>query len=180
MALSTKKVLTVHVSTHLSLLNAIKQVKKARILEAIELSCNHLKMLGIKNPSIGVCGLNPHAGENGIFGEEEISEIIPAINQAKEKGFNVKGPISGDIIFRDALRGVYQIVIAQYHDQGHIPIKLLSFDSAINVTLGLPIIRTSVDHGTAYDIAWQNKAKFSNMICAILHAYRINKILTNK
>ncbi len=173
MMLANKKFLTLHVSTHLSLLEAIKKVKKNRIIEIIRIGNNHLKNLGKNNPSIGVCGLNPHAGEKGIFGKEEINEIIPAIKLAKKEGMNITGPISADVIFRDAVDGKYDLIIAQYHDQGHIPVKLLAFDSSINVSLGLPIIRTSVDHGTAFDIAWKNKARSKNMIISILYACRM-------
>ena len=173
MMLANKKFLTLHVSTHLSLSEAIKKVKKERIIKIIKLGVNHFKNLGKNNPKIGICGLNPHAGENGIFGNEEINEIIPAIKYARQEDINVSDPISADTIFRDANQGEYDIIIAQYHDQGHIPVKLLAFDSSINVSLGLPIIRTSVDHGTAFNIAWTNKAKSKNMVAAILYACRM-------
>ena len=127
-------------------------------------------------PRIAVCGLNPHAGENGIFGSEEINEIIPAIEYLKKKGLNVAGPISPDIIFRKAVQKKFDLVIANYHDQGHIPVKLLYFDQSVNVTLGVPFIRTSVDHGTAFDIAYKNKGRAINMLNAIFYALRMSNI----
>ena len=124
-------------------------------------------------PRIAVCGLNPHAGENGIFGSEEINEIIPAVKLLKKKGLNLVGPISPVIIFRKAVEKKFDLVIANYHDQGHIPVKLLYFDQSVNVTLGVPFIRTSVDHGTAFDIAYKNKASAKNMLTAIFYALKM-------
>ena len=125
-------------------------------------------------PRIAVCGLNPHAGENGIFGSEEINEIIPAVELLKKKGLNIVGPISPDIIFREAVKKKFDLIIANYHDQGHIPVKLLYFDQSVNVTLGVPFIRTSVDHGTAFDIAYKNKASAKNMLNAIFYALKMS------
>lgn len=154
----------VHVSTHVSLREACDRVKKERVLEVIRIADNVCKKLGIEDPKIGVAGLNPHSGENGLFGKEEIEEIIPAIQSAKMEGINAQGPFPADTIFSKARGGWYDIVVAMYHDQGHIPLKVLGFIydpkekrwnsvSGINITLGLPIIRTSVDHGTAFDQA---------------------------
>lgn len=173
----------VHVSTHVSLMEACRRVKKERILEVIELADKSCKQLGIENPRIGVAGLNPHCGENGLFGREEIEEIKPAINEAIKKGINVQGPIAPDSIFPKAYGGLYDIVVAMYHDQGHIPLKLLGFtynkktqkwDSVegVNITLGLPIIRTSVDHGTAFDQAGKGTASEISLVKAI--EYGIN------
>ena len=126
--------------------------------------------MGIKTPRIAVAALNPHAGEEGLFGREEIDEIAPAIDQARGQGIDADGPFPGDSVFYRALRGDFDLVVAHYHDQGLIPIKLADFDNAVNVTLGLPVIRTSVDHGTAFDIAWKGIARSKNMISAIAHA----------
>jgi 4-hydroxy-L-threonine phosphate dehydrogenase PdxA len=124
------------------------------------------KLCGDK-PRIAVAGINPHAGEHGLFGNEEIREIIPAIANMKVKGINVEGPFPPDTVFLQALNGKHDIVVAMYHDQGHIPLKLIGFNSGVNVTVGLPFIRTSVDHGTAFDIAWQGIASADSMVEAI-------------
>lgn len=156
----------VHVSTHVSLRQACDKVKKERVLECIRIANNACKAIGIQEPKIGVAGLNPHCGENGMFGVEEIEEIQPAINEAMEEGINIpeKKPTPPDSIFSKAIGGWYDIVVAMYHDQGHIPLKVEGFKynkdlkkwdavSGINVTLGIPIIRVSVDHGTGFDLA---------------------------
>jgi 4-hydroxythreonine-4-phosphate dehydrogenase len=174
----------VHVSTHVSLREACNMVKKERVLKVIELAYNACRSLGIKKPRIAVAGLNPHAGENGIFGHEEIEEIIPAIKAAKENCINVAGPIPPDTVFAKARGGMYDIVVAMYHDQGHIPLKVLGFlfdnksgklqvVNGVNITLGLPIIRTSVDHGTAFDHAWQGNANESSLVNAIEYGIRL-------
>jgi 4-hydroxythreonine-4-phosphate dehydrogenase len=168
----------VHVSTHVSLREACERVKKERVLKVIELAEDICTNLGIKNPKIGVAGLNPHAGEHGMFGREEIEEIIPGINVAKGKGINAEGPVPPDTLFPKACGGMFDIVVAMYHDQGHIPLKLLGFQynkntgswhtvNGVNITLGLPIIRSSVDHGTAFDRAWQGSANESSLLSAI-------------
>lgn len=173
----------VHVSTHVSLREACDLVKKDRILEVIKIAESACKDMGIKNPRIGVAGLNPHCGENGLFGREEIEEIIPAVEQAKEWGVHVEGPIPPDTIFSKARGGWYDIVIAMYHDQGHIPLKVVGFVyneeakkwdavEGVNCTLGLPIIRTSVDHGTAYDQAGKGTAIELSLENAIDYAIR--------
>ena len=126
-----------------------------------------MKDLGIKNPRIGIAALNPHAGEKGIFGDEEIKEIIPAVHEAKKEGFNVTGPISPDVIFNRARKGNFDLVVAMYHDQGHIAIKTTLFDEGVNITVGLPIVRTSVGHGTAYDIVGRDMAEPKSLINAI-------------
>jgi 4-phospho-D-threonate 3-dehydrogenase / 4-phospho-D-erythronate 3-dehydrogenase len=167
MLLYEKKLCVIHVSTHVSLLDAIARVKSDRIIRVIEMANNVMKKLGKDVPRIAVAGINPHAGENGLFGEEEIKEISPAVNRMKEKGINVEGPIPPDTVFLQAVEGKYDIVVAMYHDQGHIPLKLIGFNSGVNVTVGLPFIRTSVDHGTAFEIAWQGKANENSMVEAI-------------
>lgn len=155
------------VTTHMALSQVPKELDKKKILATIKLADKELTELLGKRPKIGVAGLNPHAGENGIFGSEEEKIIAPAVEEAKKLGINVKGPISADAIFYLANIGMFDIVIAMYHDQGLIPLKLLSFNKSVNVTIGLPIIRTSVDHGTGFDIAGKGWANPSSMIQAI-------------
>ena len=167
MLLSHKKLNVIHVSTHVSLLEAITGLKTERIEKVIEMAGYVMKKLKINEPRIAVAGINPHAGEEGLFGDEEINKIIPAINKMKGKGINVEGPFPPDTVFLKAVKGDFDIVIAMYHDQGHIPLKLLGFDSGVNVTVGLPFIRTSVDHGTAFEIAWQGIANERSMVEAI-------------
>ena len=167
MLLYEKKLCVIHVSTHVSLLEAISRVKGDRIEKVIEMANAVIKKLGKDMPRIAVAGINPHAGENGLFGTEEIKEITPAVNRMKEKGINVEGPIPPDTVFLQAVKGKYDIVVAMYHDQGHIPLKLIGFNSGVNVTVGLPFIRTSVDHGTAFEIAWQGKANENSLVEAI-------------
>lgn len=167
MLLWSEKLKTIHVSTHVSLRDACDRVKKDRVLDTIILADTNLKRMGIQNPKIAVAGLNPHAGESGLFGDEEILEISPAITEAKKLGINIDGPVAPDTVFLKAYKGEYDIVVAMYHDQGHIPMKLLAFDSGVNITLGLPIIRTSVDHGTAFGRAGKGTASEESMIQAI-------------
>ena len=172
--LANKKFSTLHITCHKSLKEAISLITKERIVKAVYIGHKHMLKLKKTKPKIAVCGLNPHAGENGIFGVEEIDEIIPAIKILSKKGLNIVGPISPDIIFRDAVKRKYDLIIANYHDQGHIPVKLLYFDQSVNVTLGVPFIRTSVDHGTAFDIAYKNKASARNMLNAIFYALKMS------
>jgi len=172
MLLTSDKLSTVHVTTHVSMRDATELCSKQRVFDTIEIGHQHLLEMGIKNPRIAVAGLNPHCGEGGIFGREEIENIAPAVEQAMAKGINVSGPIPGDTVFYRAVRNEFDLVISQYHDQGHAPAKLLAFDTTVNVSLGLPIKRTSVDHGTAYDIAWTGKVDHQNMHCAIAYAQR--------
>jgi 4-hydroxythreonine-4-phosphate dehydrogenase len=163
----------VHVSTHVALAEAIRRVTPERVLATIELAQRSCMALGIAAPRIAVAGLNPHAGEGGLFGDNEERAIVPAIQQARERGLDVSDPQPPDTVFLRATRGVYDIVVAMYHDQGHIPMKLLAFDSGVNVSVGLPIIRTSVDHGTAFDIAGSGQARESSMLAAIDVAVRM-------
>jgi 4-hydroxythreonine-4-phosphate dehydrogenase len=150
MLLVTGPLKVIHVSTHVSLVEAIRRVQKERIMTVIKLADQALKDLGVAHPRIAVAGLNPHAGEDGMFGNEEIDTIAPAIEAAKKTGIDVSGPIAPDTIFMRAKNGEYDVVVAMYHDQGHVAIKMLGFQLGVNVSIGLPIIRTSVDHGTAY------------------------------
>ena len=173
MLLASDKLNAIHVTTHQSLKNAAEKPTIERVVATIRAGQRHFRELGIAKPRIAVAGLNPHSGEGGIFGREEIERIQPAIEAAREEGIDVKGPISGDTVFYRALKGEFDLVVAQYHDQGHIPTKLIAFDETVNVTLGLPIRRTSVDHGTAHDIAWTGKASNVNMQAAIAYARRM-------
>ena len=167
MMLWSEKLSVIHVSTHCSLKNACERATKERVFDTIELAQQGLQKMGVKTPRIAVAGLNPHSGESGLFGREEIEQIIPAIDKAKKKGWNVDGPISPDVVFLKAYNGDYDIVVAMYHDQGHIPLKLLAFGNGVNITLGLPIVRTSVDHGTAFDIAGKGIANEEDLFYAL-------------
>jgi len=162
-----------HVSTHCSLRQAIDRVRKERILEVVRLSDEAVRRMGVSEPRIAVAGLNPHAGEGGLFGDEERREIQPAVATAAAEGFNVVGPIPPDTVFFRMARGQYDAVVAMYHDQGHIPTKVLAFDEGVNVTLGLPIIRTSVDHGTVFGKAGKGTARPDSMIEALKLAARM-------
>ena len=155
--LASEKLIVTHVSTHVSLRKALDSVQSQQIYEVIKLTHDVLPKLRATS-RIAVAGLNPHAGENGAFGTEEEEEILPAIRKARAEGIDVSGPFPPDTVFMDVLKGKYDAVVCMYHDQGHIPMKVLDFEGGINVTLGLPIIRTSVDHGTAFDIAYQGVA----------------------
>ena len=167
MMLATEKLVVTHVSTHVSIVEAAARVKKERILEVIRLTDSALRRIR-PTARIAVAGLNPHAGENGAFGQEELLEIIPAIEQAREEGYTVLGPEPGDTVFFNAVhRDKFDAVVCMYHDQGHIFIKTLDFDGGVNVTLGLPIIRTSVDHGTAFDIAYKGIARVRSFALAL-------------
>lgn len=165
MMLISDQLIVSHVSTHVSQLEAINNVKQDRILDVIRLTDAALKKLE-KSARIAVAGLNPHAGENNAFGDEDSKEISPAVKKGNDEGMEVSGPIPADTVFYQAIKGNFDAVVCMYHDQGHIPIKLLAFESAVNVTLGLPIVRTSVDHGTAFDIAYQGIASTASFINA--------------
>ena len=169
----------VHLSTHKPLRDACKFVTKVNIMKVISKTHEQFKEWGIKNPKIGVAALNPHSGDNGLIGNEEKIEIIPAIEKAKNLGINVIGPIAADVIFYKAIQKEFDVVIAMYHDQGHIAIKVHGFEESISVNVGLPIIRTSVDHGTAFDIAGKGIADETSMIEAIKLSIRLVK-KTNK
>ncbi len=173
MLLASEKLSTIHVSTHVSLAGAVTRATTERELATMRMGHAHLRRMGIDNPRIAVAGLNPHSGENGLFGRDEIERIHPAIDAARQEGINVTGPVPGDTVFYRAVRGEFDLVVAQYHDQGHIPAKLIAFDTTVNVTLGLPILRVSVDHGTAFDIAWKGVARHENMNTTIDYASRL-------
>ena len=172
MLLYSEKLATVHVSTHISLQQAC-QIDRARILRTIQLGNDALLWMRQRAPRIAVCGLNPHAGEHGLFGSQDAEYIAPAIAEARASGIDCSGPHSADTIFIRALRGEFDLIVAMYHDQGHIPMKLIDFAGGVNVSLGMPIIRTSVDHGTAFDIAGRNLADATNMKAAMRLALRM-------
>lgn len=176
----------VHVSTHVSLREACDRVKKDRVVRVIQLAHETGRRLGMPDPAIGVAGLNPHAGEGGLFGDEEIREITPAIQAAREEGLRVEGPVPPDTLFPKARGGQYDFAVAMYHDQGHIPLKVAGFQldqqtgrwtavSGVNVTLGLPIIRTSVDHGTAFGKAGKGTANAQSMVDALQMAIALSR-----
>jgi len=167
MLLTSPQLRIVHVSTHVALDEAIRRVTQQRVEEVIDLAQSSCQALGIAAPRIAIAGLNPHASEGGLFGDQEEREILPAIQRARARGLNVTDPQPPDTVFLRAVKGHYDIVVAMYHDQGHIPMKLLAFDSGVNVSIGLPIIRTSVDHGTALAIAGTGKASEESMLEAI-------------
>lgn len=148
---------------HLSLKDAINQMTKERVRDYVKRSYDALIKLGVENPKLAVAGLNPHSGENGLFGMEEVDEITPGIKAAKEDGYDVVGPVPADSVFFQALNGKYDAVISLYHDQGHIAAKMTDFHKTISITNGLPFLRSSVDHGTAFDIAGQNIASSESM-----------------
>lgn len=174
-----------HVSTHVSLREACDRCKKERVLEVIELANQACKDLGIETPKVAVAGLNPHCGEHGMFGTEEIEEITPAIEAAKEEGIDAVGPCAPDTVFSQAIGGWYDIVVCMYHDQGHIPTKVQGFVynrelqqwnavAGVNITLGLPIIRVSVDHGTAFDHAGKGDANELSLVNAIEYGAKMS------
>ncbi|WP_104203700.1 4-hydroxythreonine-4-phosphate dehydrogenase PdxA [Billgrantia saliphila] len=173
MLLASERLSTLHVSTHVSLREAIERVTPERIAATVKAGHAHLVELGNVRPRIAVAGLNPHCGEGGIFGDQDDRIIAPTLHALRAEGIDVSGPISADTVFYRASRGEFDLVVAQYHDQGHIPVKLIAFDTTVNVSLGLPIRRTSVDHGTAFDIAWQGRADATNMGAAIAYARRL-------
>jgi 4-hydroxythreonine-4-phosphate dehydrogenase len=186
MLLVEEQMRVIHVSTHVSLRQACDLVKKERIIEVTELLLNGMKSLGATNLKIGIAGLNPHAGDSGLFGTEDDLEILPAVQLLTEQGYDVEGPVPPDTLFAKASTGAYGGVVAMYHDQGHIPFKLAGFkwdpikkrmDSVkgVNITMGLPIIRTSVDHGTAFEIAGKGIASPDAMTLAIESAIQLSK-----
>jgi 4-hydroxythreonine-4-phosphate dehydrogenase len=180
MLLASDRMRVIHVSTHVSLEQACHLAATPRILETIRLAHSVLRSLGEPDGKIAVAGLNPHCGENGLFGWEDQRQIVPAIEAAIAEGIPAMGPIPPDTLFYRAARGEFGIVVAMYHDQGHIPSKLIAFDETVNITVGLPIVRTSVDHGTAFDIAGQGKANPANMISAIRFAKRLVRETTHE
>ena len=167
MMLVTDELKVIHVSTHVSLREAIERARPERELAVIRLAHESLRKLGFDEPRIAVAGLNPHAGENGLFGSEEAEQIAPAVADANAEGMDATGPWPPDTVLMRARRGEFDVVVVQYHDQGHIPVKLMGFDTGVNVTVGLPFFRTSVDHGTAFDIAGTGKAEPASLRAAL-------------
>ena len=174
MMLSTPRLRVLHVTTHMGLLDAIARIEPKLVERTIQRGQTALQQSGIVNPRIGVCGINPHAGENGLFGYgEEEEKIVPAVKACRMKGWNIEGPLPADTLFFRAQRGDFDLVVAMYHDQGHGPVKVLGLEAGVNITIGLPVIRTSVDHGTAFDIAGSGKADESSMLEAMWQAIRM-------
>jgi 4-phospho-D-threonate 3-dehydrogenase / 4-phospho-D-erythronate 3-dehydrogenase len=174
--LASDQLIVTHVSTHMSLANAIRAAKRDRICTILRLTSDAMRRL-MPNPRIAVAGLNPHAGEHGLFGDEEIKEIIPAIEWAQSQGMPVEGPFPPDTVFFMAVRKKkFDAIVCMYHDQGHVPLKLLDFEGGVNIALGLPIVRTSVDHGTAFDIAGTGVASTVSLIRALQFAARLAKL----
>jgi 4-hydroxythreonine-4-phosphate dehydrogenase len=174
MMLANDELRTVLVSIHVSLRDAIEAVTFGRVLETIRITAAALSASLGRAPRIGVAGLNPHAGEGGLFGREEIEVIAPAVAAAQAAGIDAQGPIAPDTIFMRARRGAFDVVVAMYHDQGLIPVKYLGVEQGVNVTLGLPLVRTSPDHGTAFDIAGTGRADASSLVAAIRMAVSLS------
>ncbi|WP_101842709.1 4-hydroxythreonine-4-phosphate dehydrogenase PdxA [Halobacillus sp. Marseille-P3879] len=174
MMLSSPKLKVIHVTTHVGLRDAIERIEPTRVYEVIKMAHDTLIQSEKHPPKIAVCGINPHAGENGLFGYgEEEEKVIPGVERAQKEGIDVQGPLPADTLFFRAVRGDFDIVVAMYHDQGHGPIKVLGLDAGVNITVGLPIIRTSVDHGTAFDIAGSGQADEKSMLEALRQAIEL-------
>jgi 4-hydroxythreonine-4-phosphate dehydrogenase len=168
MMLYSDKITVSMCTTHIGYYEVPKKLSVERVLNVIELTAATMRLMLQREPRIGVCGLNPHAGEHGLFGQREEEKFVePAVKLARKKKLNVAGPLVPDAVFTTGQRKKYDAIVTLYHDQGHIPFKMLAFDTGVNITLGLPIIRTSVDHGTAFDIAWQGKADATSLFSAI-------------
>lgn len=168
MMLYSDKLTVSMATTHIGYHEVPGKLSVERVLNVIELTAQAMKLLVHRKPRIGVCGLNPHAGEHGLFGRREEEKFVaPAVKLARKKGIDAKGPLVPDAVFTGGQRKKYDAIVTLYHDQGHIPFKMLAFDTGVNITLGLPIVRTSVDHGTAFDIAWQGKADPTSLYSAI-------------
>ncbi len=185
MLLADEQLKVIHVSTHVSLREAIDLVKQTRIIDVSKLLYDSLIQMGYKNPKIGIAGLNPHAGDNGLFGNEDTDEILPAVESLRSMGIDAEGPIPPDTLFALANGGKYDGCVAMYHDQGHIPFKVVGFQwdkekgtmksvKGVNITLGLPIIRTSVDHGTAFEVAGKGVASADALNIAIDYALKLS------
>ena len=174
MMLTAPNLRAIHVTTHVGLIKAVEIINPTRVYNVIKLADQTLKKAGISSPKIAVCGINPHAGENGLFGNgEEEGKIMPAVQKAVSEGIEVVGPLPADTLFFRATRGDFDIIVAMYHDQGHGPIKVLGLESGVNITVGLPIIRTSVDHGTAFDIAGKGIASEESLVEALRQAVEL-------
>jgi 4-phospho-D-threonate 3-dehydrogenase / 4-phospho-D-erythronate 3-dehydrogenase len=171
MMLSTPKLKVIHVTTHVGLIDAIAKIEPGLVERTIMRAHETLTRAGVEHPRIGVCGINPHAGEHGLFGYgEEESKIEPAVRACQARGWDVQGPLPADTLFFRAGRGDFDIAVAMYHDQGHGPVKVLGIEAGVNITVGLPVVRTSVDHGTAFDIAGTGKADERSLLVALQQA----------
>lgn len=174
MMLSAPNLKVIHVTTHVGIIDAINMITPERVLHVIQMAHGTLEKAGIEKPKIAVCGINPHAGENGLFGYgEEEEKVIPAVEKAIAQGIDVQGPLPADTLFFRTVRGDFDIVVAMYHDQGHAPVKVLGLEAGVNITVGLPIIRTSVDHGTAFDIAGTGIADEKSLVEALRQAVEL-------
>jgi 4-hydroxythreonine-4-phosphate dehydrogenase len=171
--LANSELRVTHVTRHVALREVASHITKDRVLQTIITTSAGLQRLGIERPRVGVAALNPHCGDGGLLGHEELEEIAPAVDEAHAKGIDAQGPFPADTIFLRAVRGEFDVVVAMHHDQGHIPVKITEFERSYTVTLGLPMVRTSVDHGTAFDIAWQGVASPQSLIAAILAAVQL-------
>ncbi|TCP47355.1 4-hydroxythreonine-4-phosphate dehydrogenase [Tamaricihabitans halophyticus] len=175
MMLSTPTVNVIHVTTHIGLLDAVAMIEPGLVERTVRRGEQTIRDSGIARPRIGVCGINPHAGENGLFGYgEEDEKIVPAVRKLCADGIDARGPLPADTAFYLANRGEYDLIVAMYHDQGHGPVKMLGIETGVNVTVGLPVIRTSVDHGTAFDIAGTGRATAASMVEAIRQAAKLS------
>lgn len=173
MVLFTDRLKVIHVTTHIALRKFLDTLNQPRVETVIGMADTFLRRVGYTHPRIAVAGVNPHAGENGLFGDEEINIVGPAIKAMQAKGIDAYGPCPPDTVYLQCYEGQYDMVVAMYHDQGHIPLKLLGFYDGVNITAGLPFIRTSADHGTAFDIAWTGKAKSESMAVSIQLAMQL-------
>jgi 4-hydroxythreonine-4-phosphate dehydrogenase len=171
--LANEELRTVLVTVHCALREAIERISLEAVLSTLRIAQASARGFGIAAPRIAVAGLNPHAGEGGLFGDEEIRFIAPAIAQARAEGIQASGPYAPDTVFMRARRGEFDLVLAMYHDQGLIPVKYLGVENGVNVTLGLPLVRTSPDHGTAFDVAGQGRADASSLVAALRMARRL-------
>ncbi|HWD06982.1 MAG TPA: 4-hydroxythreonine-4-phosphate dehydrogenase PdxA [Amycolatopsis sp.] len=174
MMLTAPKLRVIHVTTHIGLVDAVAKIEPDLVTRTVRRGAETLRKAGVAHPRIAVCGINPHAGENGLFGHgEEGDKIVPAIEQLHAEGIDAQGPLPADTVFFRAVRGDFDLVVAMYHDQGHGPVKVLGLDTGVNITIGLPVIRTSVDHGTAFDIAGTGKADQASMLEALRQAVEL-------
>jgi 4-phospho-D-threonate 3-dehydrogenase / 4-phospho-D-erythronate 3-dehydrogenase len=174
MMLAAPKLRVVHVTTHIGLVDAVARIEPGLVARTIRRGDETLRKSGIARPRIAVCGINPHAGENGLFGHgEEEQKVSPAVEECRAEGIDVYGPLPADTVFFRAIRGDFDLVVAMYHDQGHGPVKVLGLDAGVNITIGLPVVRTSVDHGTAFDIAGTGKADHASMLEALRQAVEL-------
>ncbi|RRO14491.1 4-hydroxythreonine-4-phosphate dehydrogenase PdxA [Saccharopolyspora rhizosphaerae] len=171
MMLAAPTMKVIHVTTHIGLVDAVAKIEPGLVERTVRRGDRTLRDSGVQSPRIGVCGINPHAGENGLFGHgEEDEKIVPALEVLRADGIDAQGPLPADTAFFLATRGEYDLIVAMYHDQGHGPVKVLGIETGVNITVGLPVIRTSVDHGTAFDIAGTGKASADSMVEALRQA----------